>query len=359
MLKLIENEIPSGVINWINKEFTTSWFIWYVTNVVVDWTEITSWYTYALNKLTLAIPATVSITISFFYREERVIMGNWEVTMWDLIEEVYDEIGRKQYSKVYPKEKIRRDLNKTMWIYIDEMNEKARMQTYSFKGLNWLKVSTDWHTVDLTKPEAYPLAIEWSFLVGKWIYYNYYDYDNWTFTVSWADLIDAWDRILVWHRIPYGVDKVANVQINGIPLDYIDSRDFYMETINHYTIITDYQWNDYLYLPYSEKLYTAVIKYVPDYSITTTDEDIINIPYKYTRVFVYDECYRLLASREDERWQIYEKLKNEEKQVYKAYEKSRTKWTRRKIRLASVYWEDDRRLVSDILPAGVYDNYTT
>jgi hypothetical protein len=103
--------------------------------------------------------------------------------------------------------------------------------------------------------------------------------------------------------------------VNGVKLEYIDSRDFYMDTADRFTIIKDYQGNEYLYLPFNSKTYTCVVKYIPDYAIATHDEDILNIPYRYTRAPVYDVTYRLLASREDDRWAYYEK------QFEKAYDK--------------------------------------
>ena len=356
MLKLIQNEIPSGTIDWVNIEFKASSYIWYIQTITVDWTPTTD-FTFEHDTISVTVAPVASISISFFSREERDILGNWEVTMWDLIDEVYDEIGRTNYSKIYPKEKVRRDLNKTMWVILDDTPERSQIQHYSFKGLNWLTVSVDWHTVDLTKPEAYALDIEGSFLVGKWLYYNYFDYDGSTFTVSGADLIDAWDKMIIGHRIPYWVERVSEVFVNWIKLEYIDSRSFYLDTADHFTIIKDYQWNEYLYLPFNSVEYSCVVKFIPDYALTTIDEDIINVPYRYTRVFVYDVCYRLLWSREDDRWQYYKALFEEEYKKYKWYKAKATRKTKSKIWFASTFWERDTRRMVELLPEWIYDPY--
>jgi len=356
MLKLTNDIIPSWTIDWINTTYVLPNYIGYIVDVVVDWVAVTD-YTFLHDTLTLTTAPATSITTSFFYREERDVMGNWEVSMWDLIDEVYDEIGRKQYTKIYPKEKVRRDLNKTMWILWDNIPERSRLQHYSFKGLNWLTVSSDWHTVDLTKPETYTLPIEGSFFVGKWLYYNYFDYDGVTFTVSWADLIDADDKIIVWHRIPYGVEKISEVYVNWIKLEYTDNRNFYMDTANFYTIVKDYQWNEYVYLPYSSQEYSCLIKFIPDYALTTVDEDVLDIEYRYTRVYVYNVVYRLLGSREDDRWQYYKQLFDEEYKMYKAYKAKATRKTTSKIGFGSVFWERDWHRIVEMLPEGVYDPY--
>jgi len=356
MLKLTNDIIPSWDIDGINLEYVLPNYIWYIVDVIVDWVVVTD-YTFLHDTLTLTVAPATTITTSFFYREERDIMGNGEVTMGDLIDEVYDEIGRKKYTKIYPKEKVRRDLNKSIWVLTDNTPERSRIQHYSFKGLNWLTVSVEWHTVNLTKPETYALPIEGSFFVGKWLYYNYFDYDGETFTVSWADLIDANDKMIIGHRIPTWVSKISEVYLNWNKIEYIDSRDFYMDTASHFTIVKDYQWNEYLYLPFSSAEYSCVIKFIPDYVLTTVDEDVLNIEYRYTRVFVYDVASRLLGSREDDRWQYYKEMFNDEYKKYKAYKAKATNKTKSKIWFASTFWERDTRRVVEILPENVYDPY--
>lgn len=356
MLKLVQNEIPTWLINWVNKSYIISNYIWYIQSIIVDWSNIWSEYSFIHDTITLNTAPTTSITISYFMREERDIMWNWEVTMWDLIDEVYDELWRKEYSKVYPKEKIRRDLNKTIWVMLDNVPEKNNLQHYSFKWLNWLTVEKDKNTVSITTKDSYPLDIEWSFLVWKWIYYNYYAYDWIKFYVAWNDLIDDYDKILVWHKIPYWVERISEVYVNWNKLEYIDNRDFYMDTTEFFTIIKDYQWNNYLYLPYRSKEYTCVVKYIPDYAIASHDEDILNIPYRYTRVFVYDVVYRLLASREDDRWQYYKNQYKEEERKFKRYKVKATRKTKSRIWFAPVY-NNRVRDINWFLPEWVYDEY--
>ncbi len=356
MLKLIENEALENIIDWNNKTFKTSWYISHIQDVVVDGAPIGT-YTFKGDEITLEVAPVTSITSSFFMREERDVAWDWITTMWDLVNDIYDEIGRTNYSRIYPKERLVKEVNKTIWVLFDEINSRDRLQHYWFKGLNWLKVSVDEHTVDITKSESYPLAIQGTFLVGKWLFYNYFNYDNWTFTVSWTDLIEAYDRIIVWHRVPYWVNKISEVYLNWIKIEYIDNRDFWMNTRNRYTLMRDYDGNEYLYLPYSDKEYSVTVKYVPDMTIMSNDDDIINIEFKYTRVVVYDVSYRLLASREDERWKYYVWELEKMEKKYKGYKAKATKKTKRKIEISPTSPYYDMRRVSDILPDGAYDQY--
>ncbi len=357
MLKLIKNEVPIGDIDWVNKNYTLSWFISEIEEVVVDSVVITtSWYTFLNNQISLASAPATSLTVSFFMREEREVEGNGQVTMGDLIDDVYLEIGRKQYSTIYPKERIRAELNKAIWRYSIEMASSSKLQTYWFKWINWMTVSPDGNTVDLSVEATYPLDVMGQFMVGKWLVYNYYDYDGTSFTVSGDDLIDSYDRIIIGNRIPYGVDKISEVYINDYKLEYIDFRDFYMDSVGVFTITRDYQWNSYLFTPYSTEEYTAVIKFIPDVSVKRFDEDVVNVPYQYTLVPVYEAAYRLLASREDERWQYYKQELVEAKKGYKAFLAKTTNKQRSKIGLAPTYWEYIKRNVQ-VLPSDIYDPY--
>jgi len=356
MLKLITDEVPSWAIDWTNKTFTLASYIWYITLVIIDGTIVTG-ETFLHDTITVLNAPNTSITVSYFSREERQILGNWEVTMWMLIQDLYDEIGRSNVSKIYTKPRLRKEFNKTIWMMNDEAPEQSRLQHFSFQWINWLKVAVNWHTVNLTTKQTYWMPIQWSLMVWFGIYYNYFGYDGQSFTLSGADMIKSYDRIIVWTRIPYWINKIAEVYVNSVKLKYVDNREFYMDTVDHFTIIKDYEWNSYLYLPYNSKLYTCVVKFVPDYTLTTLDEDIIDIPYKYTRAFIYDIAYRILASREDDRWQYYKKQALEETKKYKRYMwkwTAKTKWT---IWLANVFEEREARRMSDFLPSWVYDPY--
>jgi hypothetical protein len=56
-------------------------------------------------------------------------------------------------------------------------------------------------------------------------------------------------------------------------------------------------------LPYSDKAHTVNVKYIPQHNHYLFDEQIIEIPYEFADVIVYDTAYRLLKDKEDDRWQ--------------------------------------------------------
>jgi hypothetical protein len=91
MLKLIKSEIPSWAINWTNTEYILSQYIWYVSTIVVDWATLAnSLYSFTDYTISLVTPASHSIVVDYFYREQVWMMWDWEVLFWDLIRDVYD-----------------------------------------------------------------------------------------------------------------------------------------------------------------------------------------------------------------------------------------------------------------------------
>ena len=352
MLKLNSNVTPSWAINWNNKVFVLPNYIGYIQSIYLDGTDIGSEYSFSWDTITLSSSPSATISVTYFSREERDVMWNWELTMWDLIDWVYSELGRKNVSRIYPKDRIRQELNDTIWLLLDDVPERSNIQHYSFKGLNWLTIINEENS--LVTADVYNVDIEWSMLVGEGVFYNYYGYDWSRFDVIW-DISDNFDKIIVGHRIPSWVERVSEIYVDSEKLEYIDSRDFYMDTQDKYTIIRDQEGSSYLFLPFCDKEYTCVVKYLPDYADVNLDNDIINIEKRCKRLPIYDVVYRLLASREDDRAWYYKKEKEELYLKYRAFKANATRKTKSKIWIATTY-RRERREADNFLPQWVYDN---
>ena len=354
MLKLEKNIVPTWLIDGANKVYVLPFVISSIDDITVDWI-VTTEFTTENATITLTSAPITTITVSYFKREERENTWNWQVTLGTLVEDIYEEIWRRQYSTLYPDSRLKKEANKSIWALDDEMNEHSRLQQYAFKGSNWLVVS-DVITNEVTLAESYNLDISWLFLVWDNIKYDYYAFDWEKFTVYNWGLIEYRDELLVGHRIPYWVEKVSEVYIDSVKLEYVDQANFYINSFGVYSIIKDFQWNSYLMLPYNKEEYTCVVKFVPDRDILTDDEDVIDVPYKYTRAITYDVSYRILASREDERWQYYEVQSKSEKKKYINYKNKTTKKVRGKIWFASAY-EGRKPNEYNPIPSDVYDAY--
>ena len=356
MLKLISSEVPTWLINWTNKVYITdeNKYIASISSVVVDWNAIDT-YTYKADTIILATAPITSIVITYFYREEIDIEWTWEVTIWDIKTAILDVLRVSQFDWVYKEDIIERRIQKSLKQHFNKISEKSRLQSYAFDYINWLYVTTEWHTVEITTPETYSLDVVWSFIVWNWIYYNYYDYDWAKFTVSWDDLINYNDRIVVWHRVPYWVDKISEVYSDWIKLEYIDEREFTSFDVNFYTIIKDYQGNSYLYLPFSTQNKIAVVKFIPDLAKFSSNLTIVDIPYEYIDVIAYDVARTELLVVEDDRAKDIFTLYQDILWDYKAY-KAKT-IQRRKNRIWFSWTYKDENHWIEIITDAFYAPY--
>jgi len=311
MLKLIQWVIPVWAINWANLNYTVDKIIWAVQSIYVDGVLLdSSWFTFNEFQLTLVVAPTISIVTNIFYREVNAVRWNWEVTLWDLKDDFYRKVGRinldgsvpLNISRLYPSDYVKSELVKSIKRYSNVSPKRTKIQQYSLSSKNWLTI-TDL-TIDniVTFEERITDDIEWLLMIDWGVTYEYYASTWTTFNTADINIWEVGDKLIVWYRIPYGVDKVTDLKVGWLTFDYIEETDFNMDVENKYTIIKDFQWNEYLFLPYSETARIHTVKYVPTAWIMSNDNDIIDIPSEYTDLFVYDTAYKLLRDKEDERW---------------------------------------------------------
>jgi len=360
MLKYKANETLTWTIDWANEVFVSDNYIALVDSIIVDWTTLTvADYTISRYTITLVTAPVTSIILNHFYREELDVVWTWLVEFWDITQEIYDELWRSSVSKVYKKERIEWMINKSLKRIINKSPEKSKVQHYALKGINGMKVES------VTSDSLWGWAIQWvdiqwAMLVGDNIYLPYTDYDGSTFTTQVQDVVESGDYVIVGHRIPYWVQKVSEVYVDWFKLEYVDSRDFRMSTVETFTVIRGKDGNEYLFLPYSETEYTLSVKYVPDQKIMVNETDVVDIESEYTTVIAYDVLYRLTASREDERsnyW--YRELYGDGQRnpwllkEYRSYKASQMKRNRWRIGFASPYKNVPVRTVNEV-PNGLY-----
>ena len=340
MLKYKANETLTGNIDGVNKIYISDNFIAKVDSIIVDWVALSEWdYSVDRYTLTLNTAPTTSVILNDFYREELDIIWDWLVEFGDIIKEVYEELWRNELSKVYTKNRVISMINKSIKRITNKTSEKASVQHYALEWLNWFKISNltaswmNWSNIQ-------GVWVEWAMLAWDSVYVPYTSYDWTSFdAILWVDtILKNWDKAIVGHRIPYGVQKPTSILVNNTPLDFIDNQLFTTNSVWVWTIIKGKDGSNYIFLPYSETSYTLVVKYVPDRDFLINETDIVDIPYEYTTTIVYDVLYRLLLSREDDRMQWYKTMLYWDRQEpwllkeYRTYIKEQIKKTRGKIR---------------------------
>jgi len=353
MLKYKANETLTWTIDGANKEFVSDNYIALVDSVIVDWTPVTA-YTIDMYTITFDVAPVTSVVLNHFYREELDVVWNWLVEFWDITQEIYDELWRNSLSKVYKKTRVESMINKSLKRILNKSPARSKIQNYALKGINGMKVESV--TSDSLGGSAIQwVGIQWAMLVGDNIYLPYTDYDGSTFTTQLQDVVNEWDQVIVGHRIPYWVQKVSEVYVDGYKLEYVDSRDFHMSSIESFTVIRGKDGNEYLFLPYSETEYTLSVKYVPDQKIFVNETDVVDIESEYTSVIAYDVLYRLTASREDERsvfWyrELYGDGRNNPwlLKEWRNFRANQMKKNRSRIGFASPYQNKPTRSINEI-----------
>lgn len=343
MLKLKQGVIPTWTIDGVNKEFKVEEIIGAIQSIYVDWNLVTGYSIDALT-ITLDVAPVSSILVNFFYREVSAIEWNWQVTLWDLKTGFYRKIGRvnnnltvpANIAKLYPEDYVKSELRKSLKRITNKSPEKKRVQQYTLRASNWYIVTGEISDNSITFEQSLTQEITWMFFVWDGVSYEYYGLDWTTFEVAEVDLSELWDRVIVWYRIPYGVKNISTVHCDGRELTPKDERYWGMYERNTYTVTKDFQWNEYLFTPYSEDVETIVVKYIPDLWCISDDNDIVDIPEEYADVVIYDTAYKLLKDKEDDRAQwIKDDLWNGRwtgmLYDYQSYIKSQIKKTKNRI----------------------------
>lgn len=312
MLKLKQWLVPTWVIDWVNKVFKTDKIIWRIQSIYVDGTLIKE-YTSDILTITLDVAPTNSIIVNYFYREVNNIRWNGEVVLWDLLDQFYRKIGRVNADwtipsniwKLYPADYVKRELRKSIKRITNKIPSNTRLQQYSIKSINGYTITNTTSENVVTFEEKLTNEIEGMFMIKNSVTYNYYGLENNMFQVADIDLSEMGDKIIIWYRIPYGVQKISTLLVDGKELKYVDERDFNFTSTWEFTIIKDFQWNEYLFLPYSDTVKTYTIKYIPEIGDLSDENDIVDVPEEYIDVFVYDVAIKLLKDKEDERWMAF------------------------------------------------------
>lgn len=351
MLKLLRGQTPAGDIDWTNKVFTFDKIIGNILIAYVDWEEV-KWYSFDWVTITFDEAPTASILVDYFYREVNCIVWEWDVTLWDLKLAFYRKIWRVNWdgtvpnniNKLYPEDYVKLQLRKSFKRIVNKSPEKTKIQQYAFLTTNGYTVTSVNSDNTISLAESFEQGISGMFFIWQGVAYDYYSISDWVYQVKWPDISKIGDRVIVWNRIPYGVKKISSITVDGLPLDYLDERDFTMGSIWHYTIVRDWQGNKYILLPYKARQQTTIVKFIAEEWTMSDEDDIIDIPEEYSDVIVYDTAYRMLMEKEDERWAWFkQELWNWKREwllfEYQSYVRSENKLSRARIWIAKT-WKD-------------------
>ena len=310
MKQYIYNEIPSWVIDGVNKEVITAYNISNIEEVYVWWAAYRM-VTFLNNVITLndAPPVWATVSIDYYTEVDIPVPNEWEVTFWGLIDEVYQELWQKDTSLTYPKNMVKRKINqalKKIW------NETIRTySSYSFRQ-TWLITANSYN-------EAYIEIWSWKAIPSQW--YAMIAGSIFPYQYVWDKLIgtrnityNVWATVYIGYPIPWEVKVLTTVLVGTQELKKTDIRNL---SNNSYFI-----YNDFLFIPLAQND-NVVVRYINRTLLLEEDEDYIDLEYEYSPVISYYVVYKMLLAREDDRAWIYKSEYNEERRKYNAFKLKR------------------------------------
>ena len=326
----IYDETPAWLVDWVNKVFT-------VLNNISAMDDVYIWgapyrkLSYKWNIITLqeAPPIWAEITVDYFYSVDVYNPVN-NVLFIDVINEIYDYIWQQKTSNTYKLDVAKRNINQFIKKITNSNVYNNVIRQYCFNNIS-KSVTAKWYIAtwvtiweDMTNVPSSWAALVW------WILFNYNSYSNWVLLWTVWTVYKSWDIVNIWYKLPASLHKISEVFIDDMELYPKDYRRYTNYDYN-YTIITDNNWDRYLFLPYWN--YSVVtIKYLPVNWMLVNDDDIVNFPIEYTDVISLYVAYTMLMTREDDRWNNYKKEYNERKKNYLSYLWRTTVWIRNEIR---------------------------
>ena len=314
----IYNEIPVWLVNWVNTIFTLANDIGSIEEVYLGGAAYRD-FTFLDNVITLAdAPLTgMVIGVDYFTDELDVPIVDTTVTLGDIIEETYDAIGVTRNSNVHLERALKRHVIKGLEKIRNNKYYKDVVLQYSFNKHKELE-AWDYSAIGVDiKVQDYIPSTGYFFIKDSAIA-SYSSYTTWVLSSSPWFIYDKWDRVSIGYRIPDGIKKISEVVINGNIIQYKDIREYRLQNEN-YTVYRTQSGIEYLFLPITSDPALVTVRYIPEYSIESEDETLINIEYEYTPVISEYAAYKMLLDREDDRWQAKKKEYQESLKEYLSY----------------------------------------
>lgn len=341
MLKLNTNVIPDWIINGSNTEFKVDKLMAWLSEVRVDGT-VDNWVRFEWLKIITSVAPITSISADFFERWVNDVKGSWMVTLWDLVTEFYRTVWSisvlwvvpKNTSRLYPEFEVKNELRKSYKRILNKSPEEGREQVYSWKTIAWYKVIWSNSEDSISLEDSLTNDISWLMMIESWVVYEYYTVSDWVYQVRGEDISNYWERVVIGQKIPFWVKKIISITINEENYKFKPQDEWsVLEDENFFTVVKDFQWNEYILLPYSENSIVYNVNFIPEVDLFSDDLDVIDIPEEYTDVIVLDSAYKLLMRKDDERWITFKNELWDWVRAWRLYEFQRfSKWIVKKPR---------------------------
>lgn len=335
-MNYIYNETLSWVVDWVNKTFTTQYQISKIEEVYL-WGVSYRDVSFVWNVVTFADapPVWSSPSIDYFESETPTPVSESDVTLWLIIDDVYDKLVQDRVLDWIPNDTYKEtQIKKSVVTWFRRIRNKSihkdKISSYSFRSAKWLTAKSEDNTnIDVWEYDNVPNNWKWMF--QSWAVFDYTGYSNWILNSDLATY-NSGDRLSVGYKLPSAAIKPSEVLVNWFPLQYKDPREYSL-SYKYYTVI---DW--YIFLPYSENDNIVVVKYIPKYSQLIEDSDLIDIEYDYFEVLSYYALYKVCQLVEDDRWDEFKVEYEELERDYKSYKSKAVDWINNSLRSDVLKW---------------------
>jgi len=331
----IYNETLSGVVDGTNKVFTSLNNIESLEDMRLGGVDYPL-FSFNGNVVTLQDAPTVGTgapSIDYFtagIESPTVVSGK---SLWQMIADIYSDIGEKSTSLRYPIDMVRRYILEELPLHLNmKTNPMKKVNNYSFN----LAISPTVTSYSATSIPVSNIGDEapalGKLVIGSGSIISYSTRTTTEFTsLAWnAYSYKEGSKVNIGYKLPTGVKKVSEVYIDGKLCGVVDFRNF-NPTIEYSFAVFD----GYIFLPYiREEGKVCTIHYVVDTVIPEDDSYNLDFEKEYMGVIRYAVEVKLFTFREDDRLGNVVGIYKDSIKKYKSYISQQTVGTKNVMKSA-------------------------
>lgn len=292
---IIANEIPSWVIDWVNKSFTFLNEIDYIVTLTVDWVEYTSFSTsWAIVTLT---DAPVYSIYADYYAKNSVIPVTTDVTFWDIKSKVWNLLGQKPTSINFSSEIVGDEINAVsldVWRgrVINLLNPQQIIRAWKLWFQDWkfwTRINAGWICTEKVEIWDTEIKTETANLKGAWYVLIWSDIIN--YTAKSSDQIEWVTGITTEHLVSDKITQLYEVPTDFETMEWIDAVITWSNTVVYKEIPLNSGNVSYKILRLWDKVLLQInwlsneqeirVRYAKKYNDLTLDDEITPFPDKY------------------------------------------------------------------------------
>lgn len=330
----VYNQILAGTVDGVNKVFTSPQPIDAIEDMRLGGVSYSDFsFTQGSTTVTLTDAPTTGTGapyVDFFVYGVTPVPVGTTVTFKDVRDSLYLKIGHESTSEQFPVALVDEALNEASRVLNNgRLNPKLKLSSFSFNPTGDILVS-EWDGMKLevgTIPTGTPAT--GAIIVSYASPVPYTGVTSTAFTgLSGMNFVPkASANVNVGYALPSSCKKVGKVWVDGTDYSYMDFREFTNGLQSHnsrtrrFTVwMNPADSQEYLFL--STGIMGDSVVTVHHTTVNAqydSDEDVVDFEPEYRHVIVLYAAYKVLQSREDDRWQTFKQEYAEEYQKYKAY----------------------------------------